>query len=467
MGMRKRLLLLNVLALQVAGCQSVPETSAPTKENAQALQASIAPATLRRASETLLVTLSSQVSAFAGYYCEAGHLVIRVADTTTSPTWNANVLAIKMALPAGLFKDCGNTASLQTVTAAAATYSFSQLRAWRDQLSEPFLETTGATGIYIDYPRNRIGFTATADTLATAQGFITQHLPTDAYTLNTEDGLREDFACAPPFLNVQQCFAPVPGGVVVATTDNGSNECMTDVDDRGNPIMNCPNRCTIGPAAQLLTQSGWTDGWVVNSHCTFPIWRMDSNWMWQPGNGPPIWNADFIGFEFVDPEGWSCGSRECRYSDAAWVWAAPKSSTQLPEIGYIAKTEIASTAINMIEPRFKIIKSRYATVGMLVNKVGKQTGWTQGTVQIVCGDYNRTSQGRLLRMICQDRASYGRANGDSGAPVFFIREGGRDGVEVDLLGIHWGFDFDSLELAAYSPWDGIVTDLGLLSAYAP
>jgi len=68
-------------------------------------------------------------------------------------------------------------------------------------------------------------------------------------------------------------------------------------------------------------------------------------------------------------------------------------------------------------------------------------------------------------MLCQDRAPYIRSGGDSGSPVFFLRATFGD---VDIVGIHWGGDFDGTgNPGIYSPWDGIVTDLGLIAPAAP
>jgi hypothetical protein len=102
---------------------------------------------------------------------------------------------------------------------------------------------------------------------------------------------------------------------------------------------------------------------------------------------------------------------------------------------------------------------------MTVHKVGVVSGHTRAAVSVVCGDFNRTSGGLNIRMLCQDRAPYTRAGGDSGSPVFFPRS---TFGEVDIVGIHWGGDFDGIgNPGIFSPWDGIVTDLGLIAPAAP
>lgn len=154
-------------------------------------------------------------------------------------------------------------------------------------------------------------------------------------------------------------------------------------------------------------------------------------------------------------------SFDCSATTSAVVFVG--SIAFVPERGKIAHGTNNSLTISLGLPRFSVRSYRYAVLGMIAHKVGAASGHTRGAVSVVCGDFNRTSGGRDLRMICQDRAPYIRADGDSGSPVFFMRGSG----DVDIVGIHWGADFDGSGIGTYSPWAGILTDLGLVSPYAP
>lgn len=96
--------------------------------------------------------------------------------------------------------------------------------------------------------------------------------------------------------------------------------------------------------------------------------------------------------------------------------------------------------------------------GQTANKVGRSTGWTQGTVTRTCAHTGVTGSNILL--FCQDWVEADVAivaAGDSGSPVFRI-----DGPDVTLLGARWGGSTAGT-LFVYSPIANVEQELGALS----
>lgn len=405
----------------------------------------------RRASETPLLTLADQVPSFAGYYCESGNLIVLDTMSTGTAVELVPDIVVDSCRIHHSRREVQSENTRPDVIERLARYTFLELHHWRDILSPIFLDLNGAIGTYIDYRSNRLVLTGSMASLEIGESLAAaRSIPIEALSLEPSSELSDDFACTSAPTSLASCFGPIPGGVRFYYTDNGS--------------QTGGSWCTMGPAATRLTSGFFENGWVVNSHCVPRIFRLDSDWIWQPGNTSPKLAADFIGFEAVDPPGWTCGSRECRYSDSAWITALPQSTVQVPERGKIVHARWNSLSINPLFPRYTVVGSRAAVVGMTVHKVGAATGHSRANVSVVCGDFNRTSGGRALRMICQDRAPYIRGDGDSGSPVFFVRSDG----DADIVGVHWGADFDGSGIGIYSPWDGILADLGpYISPVAP
>ena len=100
--------------------------------------------------------------------------------------------------------------------------------------------------------------------------------------------------------------------------------------------------------------------------------------------------------------------------------------------------------------------------GLVVNKVGRTTGWTQGKVTRTC--VNTSVYGSTVLLYCQTfvsdpgGATVVRA-GDSGSPVFQVTSG----TSVKLLGILWGGSSDN-KTFVFSPLASIQQELGTVTA---
>lgn len=314
-------------------------------------------------------------------------------------------------------------------------YEFEQLLDWRYEL-RPLLALPGVVYLDVDEARNRVvlGLDSTSRSKSLDRDRLERQLlftrvPRPAVLL-------VDAAPIEPWLGVQSKLRPVPGGVQIAFSTFA---------------------CTLGFNAYRGTDFGF----VINSHCTGERGEVDGMRYFQstPSSGA-------IGTEIVDP-GFSTdppcpAGRRCRFSDSAF---AKYDKAKLGALGKIARptsggSEFGSLSLNPASARFTITGREDALlVGDTVNKVGRTTGWTIGTVVGTCADINNSSA--EITQFCQDVVQGGGGPGDSGSPVF-TRSGGKNNVR--LAGILWGGGFSSEfgTIYVFSPIENIEQELGPL-----
>ena len=313
----------------------------------------------KRASEEPLEKLSQVVPEFGGFYCDNGNLVV-----LTTPANAIAQSAIKGLIDPEIVASCldfQHQAHTPDVVFATSKYRFSSLQKWRNDLADSFLSTPGSISIGISYKANRLRMSVKSYALEDVASLpAIAELPADAFELTTGEFPVKMRGC--DINNIPQtatydCFWPVPGSVQIV--NGATNE-----------------GCTLGAAGARFNGAGWIPGWLTNSHCLPPTWRMNSVSVWQPNNysGPPFYDSsNMIGYETVDPPGFPCGTRECRYSDAAWINASPAFVGQVPDRGRIARTD-PSLGTHVVDPkysRFSVISYRYPLPGMVVHKIGK------------------------------------------------------------------------------------------------
>ena len=212
--------------------------------------------------------------------------------------------------------------------------------------------------------------------------------------------------------------------------------------------------CTLG----FNVVRGGVAGFVTNSHCTTTQGGTENTQYYQPLSSiaPTV-----IGREVADPSyftGSGCPSGSvCRSSDSAFVEYQNGVSGDL---GVIAKTSGANNGSLTILGNFDIVGEGSATTGT-VNKVGRTTGWTQGSISGSC--VNVGVSGTNIVQLCQNlvtSTSQIVAGGDSGSGVFTIVSGN----DVELQGILWGGSTDG-KLFVYSPLANIESELGALTTF--
>jgi hypothetical protein len=156
------------------------------------------------------------------------------------------------------------------------------------------------------------------------------------------------------------------------------------------------------------------------------------------------------------------GGKVCRYSDAsraAYVNGANQA------LGLIAKTSAANNGSLEITDSFSITADDCPgttggclSVGDVVNKVGRTTGWTAGAITNTC--VNTGVQGSRIVQLCQTFVSAGVGGGDSGSDVFQIISG----TNVKLAGVLWGGNSSGTQFV-FSPLGNVVRELGPLTTH--
>ncbi|MDP3064327.1 MAG: hypothetical protein Q8O40_14120 [Chloroflexota bacterium] len=213
--------------------------------------------------------------------------------------------------------------------------------------------------------------------------------------------------------------------------------------------------CTLG----FNASRGEVAGFVTNSHCTATQGSVEGTKHYQPTGGV----ANLVGTETADPAFFSCArKKKCRYSDSAFSALASGVSADL---GYLERTTGPNNGFLTIAGSFRISSeaSGNAPVGATVNKVGRTTGWTQGTV--LYSNVNVGVSGTNIIMLGQDMVAAGVGGGDSGSPVFGQPN---EAGDVTLQGILWGGSTDGA-MFVYSPMVNVQrsSELGDLTTTAP
>jgi hypothetical protein len=153
--------------------------------------------------------------------------------------------------------------------------------------------------------------------------------------------------------------------------------------------------------------------------------------------GPLSLATRIVADEVADPPYFSCQYTGylCRYSDAAL--AQYRDEFEEVKLGLIYQTTgVDNNSLVTAEKNFTITDERqFPIMGEVLDKVGRTTGWTRGTVIGTCVDTGVSGTNPPVAMLCQDHVTTKSAGGDSGSPIFRP-----DGVKehVTLYGILWG-----------------------------
>ncbi len=201
---------------------------------------------------------------------------------------------------------------------------------------------------------------------------------------------------------------------------------------------------------------------VTASHCTNKQGGVEGTQYYQPLSSV---DPAVIAVEVDDPSYNGSGGcprgRKCRTSDAS---RALYSSGAASDRGLIARTSGPNNGSLEVLGTFSITAqddNNSTAVGQVVNKVGRTTGWTQGTVVGTCVDVNVS--GTNIQQRCQTLVSSATAvivkGGDSGSPTFRIT----GNTDVTLVGVLWGGSSDGT-MFVYSPLKNIQDELGVLNA---
>ena len=387
------------------------------------------------------------------------------------------------------------------IKALPGQYEFLQLRERYRQMAGPVFGISGVTLTDIDEAKNRLRIgIQTKDIEARVVDQLKKlGIPREAVVIDVTGPII-------PAVTVNDAQSPRQGGYQL--TRLLCNQGGTGI-----------TACTLGFNAKL---GPTVPGFVTNAHCTRYSWLPDTT-LGCPANdtagggcagsfsiaigctanscpaadyyqAPGYYPAELVGKEFLDPPGFTGGpcpsGQTCRWSEAAFV----RYNTGVNwEKGVIAKTTAITTSISSptltvsaltpppppLPPlgfgpgRFGIVSAPTLPylVGLQLNKVGRTTGWTQGSIQSTCVDVCFSDDNVPNRvLLCQYWVGHPTNDmvdgGDSGSPVFRITDAALN--KVELYGSLWGrsanyksFIFSPIGGVPLQPV-GIQTDLGSL-----
>ena len=198
---------------------------------------------------------------------------------------------------------------------------------------------------------------------------------------------------------------------------------------------------------------------ITNSHCTNKQGGVEGTQYYQPVSSV---DPTVIATEVADPTYSSTGcsaGKVCRKSDAS---RALYSGSVASSRGVIAKTTGVNTGSLTTSGFFTITAQENSSVNFsgTINKVGRTTGWTAGTVTGTCVNVNVS--GSNIQQLCQTLVTNNSAaivgSGDSGSPAFQITSGDN----VRLVGILWGGGGSTQFV--FSPLKNIQDELGAVVA---
>jgi hypothetical protein len=200
---------------------------------------------------------------------------------------------------------------------------------------------------------------------------------------------------------------------------------------------------------------------VTASHCSDRQAETEGTAYYQPLSSVA---PTPIAFEADDPsffKGGVCSmGRKCRYSDAARALYQAGVANN----GEIARTSGPNNGSLEIVGTFDVTSQDHTTtefpMGLELNKVGRATGWTQGTVVASCATVNVFASN--IQLHCQTLVERSGAtlvgSGDSGSNVFALA--GANAAQ--LVGLVWGSS--GSDTFIFSPLSGVVAELGSLDA---
>jgi hypothetical protein len=442
--------------------------------------------------DDLFAAVARRVPEFGGMFYGPDEQTLQVYLTATSGEKVAAVQrAVVAVFGAGSIPSGG-------IKALKGQYGFLLLKEQYDRMLGPIFHISGVTLTDIDEAKNRlrIGIEKSDIEAQVVDQLNKLSIPREAVVIDVTGPI------VLSALTVDSAHNPRQGGYQI--TRLLCNQTGVGISD-----------CTLGFNARFGLGM---PGFVTNSHCTRFSWGLDTALGCPPsdtfGGGcpgsvsasvgcpvnscppcdfyqaPGFFPTEFVGTEFLDPPGFTGGpcptGNTCRWSEGALV----RYNTGVPwEKGIIAKTNGITTSISSpvltvsaapppplgFGPgRFGIVAppSLPYLVGLPLAKVGRTTGWTQGSIQSTCVDVCFSDDNVPNRiLLCQYMVGHPTNDvvdgGDSGSAVFRISNSALNRVE--LYGSLWGGPAASHKSFLFSPIGGVTfqaagiqSDLGSL-----
>jgi hypothetical protein len=417
---RLRLLVPVIAATAAAAMSACQENSTPTSPDgglAPAVAASRQSPDLPSAAE-----FARQVPGFGGYFLS------RDGAPTVYLTRGSSRAPVDRILAGYLSARGLSTAAVRVVE---GRYGWNQLQRWQAVATPEALAIPGAVFVDNDETTNRVLVgVENLSAMGRVRAAVAQlGIPDDAVIVQRAEPIRQ-----------------------VATL-----QTVVDRPVRAGVQINFPGfLCSVG----FNATAGGQKSFITASHCTTKQGGVESTPYWQPLQSV---NGTQIATEVADPvyvRNAGCPKgKKCRVSDssrAAYINGANQA------LGLIARTSGANNGSLDIVGSFSITSDDCTTslggclpVGATVNKVGRTTGWTAGTITNTC--VNTGVSGTNIVQLCQSFVSASVGAGDSGSDVFQVTSS----TNVKLAGILWGGNSNGTQFV-FSPLANVTRDLGTL-----
>lgn len=388
--------------------------------------------------------IAKEVPGFGGMYLEEGNLNMYFLEGSakTGAATYQKVLGI-------MNQEANVPEYIQTASPQIrrGDYDFIELRDWKNALKSK-LRGEGMVFIDADERRNRVrvGITESLATSRISSMLADLGIPEGAVITEITDPIV-------PAVDLRDRYRPMEAGFEIERSDGA--------------------KCTLG---FHVTRSGVT-GFITNAHCTAQPGFLDNVSIFQEN----VTSNDFVGNENMDPPfqfyggGGGAGPSPMqpqndgykhRKSDSAFIKYGSSITNNDINFGSIARTQSRSTGDNAgsrtKSGTFSITADKWYhwqhTQGLQLNKIGRSSGWTYGTIIDTCLDIEYPIAqgpgdpyfGDDLMLDCQYRVNGLSEAGDSGSPVFHWSGSGNN---VTLYGILWGGTCET-----FNPFTGACTD---------
>jgi hypothetical protein len=369
-------------------------------------------------------SLGRAVAGFGGFYLDA-------AGVPTAWLTDPRERGAAMRALAPWFAEQGlDPAQLKVLR---GDFSYAQLDRWFEVASPETMAVPGAVFADLDEASNRLRFGVENASAATGvrATLSARGIPSSAVIVEQTEPVRY-------MATLRSKVRPVQGGLQI---------------NFGQFL------CSIG----FNALKGTTRSFVTASHCTNHQGGVEGTQYYQPLAPSFGGNSEVIATEVADPtyfKGGACPKgRVCRYSDAS---RAAYSSGTGYTLGAIEKTTGVNNGSLTIGGSFSVGSTSNGVAGGKANKVGRTTGWTQGSISNTCVTTNVS--GGHVTLLCQNFVNAKVGGGDSGSPVFL--GSGSNLSTVALSGVLWGGNQSGTQFV-YSPISNVQRsgELGALTVH--
>ena len=401
------------LLLLTAACSADPLPVAPRAPDASlAVLDGTSPNAKQRRVRTYddyLEDIAQRVPEFGGFVTGPdGQVAAAMTDTT-------KMAKLRVELEAR--REHGiNVALIARMRGKPARYGFTQLRSWY-RAAYAVLPVRELAFVDINEDAGQLQIGVRSDSLqGTLRVLLSQAgVPADAVAII--GGVEYQTVST----TLRTVFNPVPGAVEIST--------------RNSTATTNGGLCTAGfnaltPSGQLLL--------ITADHCTTNNRFATGDHLFQPNHvGALTGGSNFIGTEDAnasfyvpyvpEPDPYEpapppppCSTYYCRYADVA-AFAYAGGGWPGPQLGYLARPYFGGPVdIDVAQPRIRITGGvGYGEYVGRVDKIGRTTGWSTGTVYRRCVDWSQSG----VMNLCQDEGNLTVDDGDSGGPVFVYDAG--------------------------------------------